>query len=105
MPISSGIVSLRTEADYTRQFRTIYNEILEINPKLKLETSFLTFLFYDGLGKEVHLPVEQGKLPWAQQGTILTQNSSATKHGLHEMEEPVDWDSMPGSKRQKRLRE
>ena len=100
-----SITSCKDEADYTRQFRTIYNEILDINPKLKLETSFLTFLFYNGLGKEVHLPVEEGKIPWARQATILTQASSATKHDVNEMEEPVDWDSMPGSKRRKRLRE
>ena len=59
--------SCNDEADYARQFRTIYNEILATNPKLKLETNFLTFLFYNGLGKgdQVHLPVEGERMPWA----------------------------------------
>ena len=59
--------SCNDEADYARQFRTIYNEILDTHPKLKLEINFLTFLFYNGLGKghQVRLPLDEERMPWA----------------------------------------
>lgn len=62
-----SIRSCQDEADYTRRFKIIYNHILAISPALRLEANFLTFLFYYGLGKgdESHLPVDEGRMPWA----------------------------------------
>lgn len=62
-----SVRSCKDEADYTHQFKSIYNQILEINPALRFETNFLTFLFYYGLGKgdQVDLPVDEERMPWA----------------------------------------
>lgn len=59
--------SCKDEVHYACQFRSIHNQILEINPGLRVETHFLTFLFYNGLGKEdwVHLPIDKDRMPWA----------------------------------------
>ena len=94
-----SISSCTGEADYTRQFQDIYYEILAINPNFKLENSFLTFLFYNGLGKAIFLRVEEEKMPWDP--TILVQAWPLIRCDSYKMEEPVNRYSMPGSKRRR----
>ena len=50
--ITHSLESCKDAADYAGQFKSIYNDILDINPKLQLETNFLIFLFHTGLGNE-----------------------------------------------------
>ena len=50
--ITYSLQSCKDAADYARQFKSIYNEILHINPTLRLETNLLIFIFHTGLGKE-----------------------------------------------------
>ena len=46
------LASCKDAADYGGQFKNTHNEIMNINPKLQLETNYLIFLFHTGLGKE-----------------------------------------------------
>ncbi|KAK0516692.1 hypothetical protein JMJ35_001295 [Cladonia borealis] len=50
--VTHSLGSCKNEADYIGQFKSIYNDILSIEPKVQLEPSFLIFLFHAGLGKK-----------------------------------------------------
>ena len=50
--VNHSLGSCKDAADYIGQFKSIYNDILSIDPKLQLEPNFLIFLFHAGLGKE-----------------------------------------------------
>lgn len=50
--VTHSLGSCKDTADYISQFKSIYNDILGIDPKLQLEPNFLIFLFYAGLGQE-----------------------------------------------------
>ncbi len=46
------LASCKDETDYACQFKSIYNDILDINPNFQRGPNFLIFLFHTGLGIE-----------------------------------------------------
>ena len=82
----------KDEADYTRQLRSIHNQILDIHPVLGLGNNYLTFLFYDGLSKgdQVHLPVDGDRIPWGRHAAVWDSLHFGIDHGLREQDELVD---------------
>ena len=47
-----SLKSCKDAADYAGQFKSIYNDILRIHPKLQFEENYLIFRFHTGLGRE-----------------------------------------------------
>ena len=50
--LTHSLGSCKDAVDYTGQFKSIYKDILYIDPKFQLQPNFLIYLFHTGLGQE-----------------------------------------------------